>query len=85
MIVGMKKRMLISGLWFISMWGIGGAMNVFLDVPRALMLVPAIAVAAAWWIGLARYELTIENRRSPDATANRRTASMPSAALQASK
>lgn len=59
----MKKRMVISGLWFISIWGIGGALHLFFDVPRALMLVPAVAIAAAWWIGLARYEASIETRR----------------------
>jgi hypothetical protein len=56
MMVGMKKRILISGLWFLSMWGMGGALHVFLDVPRVAMLIPAIMVALAWWIGLARYD-----------------------------
>lgn len=54
--VGMKKRVLISGLWFLSIWGVGGALHLFLDVPRATMLIPAITVAVAWWIGLARYD-----------------------------
>lgn len=52
----MTKRMLISGLWFVSMWGVGGAVHLFLDVPRILMLLPAIAVAAGMWIALARAE-----------------------------
>lgn len=67
----MKKRMLISGLWFVSMWGIGGALHVFFDVPRALMLVPAITVAVAWWIGLSRYEASLKGGPVPTSSTNR--------------
>jgi hypothetical protein len=58
----MTKRLVISALWFLAIWGIGGVLHVFFDVPRALMLVPAIAIAAAWWIGLARYEARVADR-----------------------
>lgn len=52
----MTKRMLISGLWFLSIWGVGGAVHLFLDVPRVMMLVPAVAIAAGIWIALAKSE-----------------------------
>jgi hypothetical protein len=56
MIGSMTKRILISGLWFISIWGMGGVAHLFMDVPRVLTLVVALTIAGAWWIGLARYE-----------------------------
>lgn len=58
----MTKRMLIAGLWFVSIWGVGGAVHLFLDVPRVLMLLPAIAVAAGMWIALARAEERVTRR-----------------------
>jgi hypothetical protein len=61
---GMPRRMLISGLWFISIWGVGGVLHFMLDVPRALTLVAAIAVATAVWILLARHDAWLETRRA---------------------
>lgn len=52
----MTKRVLISGLWFVSMWVTCSAVNMFLRVPSVLMLLPAIAIAAGMWIALARAE-----------------------------
>lgn len=67
----MTKRMLISGLWFISIWGIGGALHLLFDVPRALTLVPAVTVAVAMWIGLARYDVRLATRRMPEGATSR--------------
>jgi hypothetical protein len=53
----MLKRTLISGMWFVALSSLGGAMSVYLDVPRSLMLIPTIAGSAAVWIGLARYDV----------------------------
>lgn len=53
----MMKRTLISGMWFVALSSLGGALSVYLDVPRALMLVPTIAGSVAVWIGLARYDV----------------------------
>jgi hypothetical protein len=50
------KRTLIAGVWFISVWGLGGWAKVYMDLPRPLMLVPALLIAAAVWWGLGRYE-----------------------------
>jgi hypothetical protein len=52
----MMTRALISGIWFISLWFLGGALSVYFDVPRAWMLLPTLACAAGVWIGLARYD-----------------------------
>jgi hypothetical protein len=62
----MTKRMLISGLWFISMWGVGGAAHFLLDVPRVVMLIPAIAIAVAVWIALARHDAWLETRHADE-------------------
>lgn len=52
----MMKRTLISGLWFVSLWSVGGAASVYLGVPRPLMLLPTAACSVAVWIGLAMYD-----------------------------
>jgi TRAP-type C4-dicarboxylate transport system permease small subunit len=53
----MLKRTLISGMWFVALSSLGGAMSVYLDVPRSLMIVPTIVGSVAIWIGLFRYEV----------------------------
>lgn len=52
----MMTRTLISGMWFVSLWILGGALQSYLAVPRAWMLLPIIGCAAAVWIGLERYD-----------------------------
>ena len=54
----MATRIVISGLWFLSIWGLGGLVSLMLDVPRALTLPPAIAIAVAWWWVVARAQLS---------------------------
>jgi hypothetical protein len=53
----MLKRTLISGMWFVALSSLGGALSVYLDVPRSLMMVPTIVGSVAIWIGLARYDV----------------------------
>lgn len=52
----MLKRTLISGMWFVALWSLGGAMAVYLGVPRPLMLLPDAACSIAVWFGLAVYD-----------------------------
>ena len=66
----MAKRMLISALWFLALWGAGGVLHFMLDVPRALTFVPAVAVATAVWIGLARHETWRNTGRAPISAAS---------------
>jgi TRAP-type C4-dicarboxylate transport system permease small subunit len=66
----MLKRTLISGMWFVALSSLGGAMSVYLDVPRALMLVPTIAGSVGVWFGLARYEVW-RATRDQDVTVSR--------------
>jgi hypothetical protein len=52
----MFKRTLIAGMWFVALSSLGGAMSVYLDMPRALMLIPTIGGSVSVWFGLARYD-----------------------------
>ena len=59
----MTKRLTICVLWFLAVWAVGGIAVVALDVPRVLILIPAIGAAAAWYVGLGRYEVWVADRR----------------------
>lgn len=67
----MVKRTLIAGLWFVSLWSLGGAMSVYLGVPRPLMLLPTALCSVGVWIGLAMYDDWRESRHADHATTSR--------------
>jgi hypothetical protein len=52
----MLTRTLISWMWSVAVFSLGGVMAVYLDVPRVVMLVPTAVCAVTVWIGLAKYE-----------------------------
>jgi heme A synthase len=60
----MSKRLAISALWFVAIQAVGGIAHLALDVPRALMTLVALAVAVAWWVGLARYDAWLAERNA---------------------
>jgi hypothetical protein len=67
----MVKRTLIAGLWFVSLWSLGGAMSVYLGVPRPLMLLPTALCSVGVWIGLAMYDDWRESRQAHRETPSR--------------
>lgn len=64
---GMLKCTLISGLWLLALWAVGGPVHVYIDVPRVLMLLPAAGGAAAVWGGLMRYDAWTASRKAQSA------------------
>ena len=64
----MLKRTLISGMWFVALWAVGGPVHVYLGVARPLMWVPTVLGSIAVWIGLAMYDQWRETQALSAAT-----------------
>jgi hypothetical protein len=58
----MLRCAVTAALWFAATWGVGSYAQLFLDFPRAVVLVPSVAIAALVWLALARHERYLHGR-----------------------
>lgn len=75
--VAMGKRLVISGMWFVALWTLGGVIHLYLGIPRALMLVPTLICLVAIWVGLIRYDAWQVSRTPSRIGAIRHTTASP--------